>query len=652
MLFQFFLFLLISYSLNRQCTQEDCEPFNIEGENSAHYICYPLDENNCGWKLLCDYAIKPTEDDESFKCSEQPITNTSINVCIDDTSDSGYPCKEITLCENVIIPLDEINNFDCSKYPLYNKEDIGNKICTENIEEGKCYEEYICGKNPEKESGEVLDCFIYPVSPENKTTHKCTYENEEEFNKCKEEKYRCREIPRPKDGSTIICPEFSTETYKCMDDNSESNNACIETKRCSFVDSNDLINQPDCSLFAVSDPLNYYCKNNNKRNGCNEVYFCLKAPKDDEGDCSNYAVSEENKETHGCVEDLNSETNKCKEVNLCSNVSYIENIDCSKYPVSQENIDSHICVKNDLEGDNPCKEEKLCEYYTKGESDEECRQYPVKIENKGKKACIKYPLINTKGCIEKEYCTTVTKGTGIDCSIYPVSEEKMNTHVCKAISNSGSSKCEEVLKGDLDCFTAEKGDNDEQCSQYKVSSPEKKCVKNTVEDFRASPCAEKNMSECELRKTNATSDEICNQLAVEKEGEEKCIKNPNGDNCMLLTYCEYGKGNSDEDCSKYALKDKKKECKKKINSKKCIEVEPEINFEDIDDKNSILSDESDIGMSVLLSDIKIYNETNNETNNETDTIIENNLNNNNNNGDFILKYIGFYLSLIILLYLY
>ena len=170
MLFQFFLFLLISYSLNRQCTQEDCEPFNIEGENSAHYICYPLDENNCGWKLLCDYAIKPTEDDESFKCSEQPITNTSINVCIDDTSDSGYPCKEITLCENVIIPLDEIYNFDCSKYPLYNKEDIGNKICTENIEEGKCYEEYICGKNPEKESGEVLDCFIYPVSPVNKTT--------------------------------------------------------------------------------------------------------------------------------------------------------------------------------------------------------------------------------------------------------------------------------------------------------------------------------------------------------------------------------------------------------------------------------------------------------------------------------------------------
>jgi hypothetical protein len=242
------------------------------------------------------------------------------------------------------------------------------------------------------------------------------------------------------------------------------------------------------------------------------------------------------------------------------------NVICSNYPVKKENKATHGCIES-RNPEKACQEEQLCSSVTDGTSDEQCRRYPVIIENIGKKACIKNQNDNTMGCIEKELCTTITKGEGIDCSKYPVSNDKMKTHLCKEVTEK--EKCSEV---EIDCLTAEKGDSDEQCSYYKVSGPNKNCVKNTATTEGATPCTEISKSECELKTSGATDDNSCKDLTVNKANEQICRKNPDGDNCVQLTYCEFGIGLDDNECAKYTLKDTEKICKKKASENKCEEV--------------------------------------------------------------------------------
>jgi hypothetical protein len=222
----------------------------------------------------------------------------------------------------------------------------------------------------------------------------------------------------------------------------------------------------------------------------------------------------------------------------------------------------------------------LCDYVEKtGSTDEECRNYPVQTSKLGKYACIENTQNGEIGCIEEQLCNEVKNEGTVDCSKYPVSNTNRNTHICNAISNPTEKACEEILKSGIDCSNAKKGENDEQCSGYKVSDDTKRCAKNT-QTSSTNPCIEKD--KCELKTTGATNDENCINLAVEKPGEQKCIKNPSGENCMPLSYCDYGEGNSDEDCAKFALKDgEKNECKKKNseNIPKKTGDEPDINEE-------------------------------------------------------------------------
>ena len=64
---------------------------------------------------------------------------------------------------------------------------------------------------------------------------------------------------------------------------------------------------------------------------------------------------------------------------------------------------------------------------------------------------------------------------------------------------------------------------------------------------------------------------------------------------MPLSYCDYGEGNSDEDCAKFALKDgEKNECKKKNNENKCEEVPKKTGDEpDIEDESGSSKTDSD-----------------------------------------------------------
>ena len=598
-----FFFFLISFSFNKECSKDDCGSFNIEGETEEHYTCSPSDEDNCIWKLLCNYIVIS---DSDTNCSEKPVTDPTTYTCIQE----GNTCKEIPFCENVILTLEDEYDIDCSIYPLKDSVDKEKKICVEDEIEGKCIEQYLCGDTPTTEGDEILDCYIYPVSPSKKYTHFCTYDEENE-NKCVEEQYECKDILRPKDGSRINCASYSTEKYLCLNDEAESYKACIEQKYCNYVEQIDLVNQPDCSYFLTSDPEKYYCKKSEDKNKCEEIYYCLEAPKDESNSCANFAVSEENADIYGCIEDTESLTNKCKEELYCELVNKTDNSDddiiCSKYPV--KNKQTHVCVKNNnKEENNPCKEEKLCQYYTEETNDEECRKYLVTNQNT---VCIKNPQSNTKGCVEKELCTTVKKGNNIDCSIYPVSEEKMKTHICKNINNninSNTNACEEVLMDDIQCLKAERGENDERCSKYKVSNIEYKCIKNPspIITKNYTICIEKKLSECELKTSGAIDNKECNKLEVEYIDKEKCVKNPNGNNCMLLTYCEYGEGNTDEDCAKYALRDEEKnECKKKLDENLCIEVEKIIEesyTSDVSDSDSVTDEETSFTESETISD--------------------------------------------------
>ena len=275
-----------------------------------------------------------------------------------------------------------------------------------------------------------------------------------------------------------------------------------------------------------------------------------------------------NIKTHICLKNTASEGSSCVETLSCEGVASVSSDEeCLNYPVKNKN--THLCVKAKI-GEKPCEEKMLCEEIIEGTSNEECRKYPVKKENQGNKACIKNPAKDQMGCIEEQYCEKVPKGENVDCSKYPVSEENLKTHICRAISEPTLTACEEIRKSEINCEEATQGETDEQCNGYKTAE-NKKCVKNTGTGTNL--CKEEEISECERKTTGVTEEGDCTNLAVEKAGEQKCIKNPTGENCMLLSYCNYAVPSSDGDCSKFALKDTEKECKKKEGENKCEEVE-------------------------------------------------------------------------------
>ena len=627
--------LIVSCSLSKECTESDCDKSTIQEGESDNYVCVPKDDDTCELKPLCTHAEK-ADGAETLKCSDFPaqhpgkicinkdgedtcieeyrcakvpapgeetITCSSFKVsdnskylcgedgatnedtcskyvlsgatkvahsCEDAAQGATLPCKETPFCSYVkSLETGE----ECTNFPLEEKN--GDTVCiAKEGDDFVCQEKYLCDKVP---AGTTEACTNFVLQGEEKYTHYCKSISDGEF-ACKREKYSCNDLPKiVNEEATIDCSTFldtaKSETHVCIEDKTSTTKQCKEMKLCSKVETGDMTGVTDCSSSFHYDKEKYKCQLNKEGKLCEQVYLCEKAPIEEVAACSTFATTDSN---HVCLDD--GTTKKCKEEFYCSKVPKSkeseEGFDCSKYILSKENNDGeHICTKNLDLTTYACREEYFCENAKVGATDEECSKYPVSSANKDKNGCVK-DKEKDQGCKEEQLCTEVANGENIDCSKYPVTQEKFNTHICKAISNpteTTTKACEEVAKSEINCGEATKGESDAQCNGYKVSAANKKCIKNS--GTGTNPCTEKDKSECELKTTGATNDEACSSLAVEKTGEQTCIKNPSGENCMLVSFCKFGIPNSDGDCSQFALEDKTKKCKKKEGENKCEEVE-------------------------------------------------------------------------------
>ena len=541
---------------------EDCSNFPVSQSNKNTHHCKE-NEGKCAEEPYTCGTIPKPKDGTEIDCS---TLGDTTHECIKDETESTNACKLIKKCLSVDSE-DLTQDPECSNYPTSDTK----KICQKDGET-KCKEVYICDQAPTGAEGECSS-FI-PTSPD----YGCT--DDGTTSKCKEE-YYCSKVPKPQENSdSFVCTNYllSGENKICIQNPESDEYACKEEFLCSHGQGE---TDQECSKYPVTigNEATYRCTLNSKTDKtCQEKELCEKAVITEPTDelCNPYPVIKTRIGAYICIK--NTETtdgaSSCKEQPIsCEDVEKIgeTNIICSNHPVKTENKDTHSCIA-DTSGDKPCKEEKLCEGHTEESTNEECRKYKVTPSNQGIKVCIKNPSNDATGCIEKELCTTVTKGTDVDCSLYPLSDDKIFTHICKAVD--GNDKCSEVAMSDIPCASAEKGEDDTQCGKYKTSDSNHQCVKNTATNEGATPCVEKEkeITKCADKKTGA-SDEICGALIVEKEGEQKCIKNPEGSDCILLSYCQYAEGESDTACAKFPLKDTNKVCKKKASENKCEEVE-------------------------------------------------------------------------------
>ena len=269
----------------------------------------------------------------------------------------------------------------------------------------------------------------------NKYTHHC----QEKEGVCKEIPYICENIPKPEDGTEIDCSSLSDSNHICIAGPVDSDLAC-QFKKCLNVDADDLAIISDCSKYPTFDEKKscqadgldkcqeiYHCEESpsgsettcpnfltsdedhacvyDGENKCEEKYYCSKVPKPADNTnsvvCTNYILSETNKDTHLCIQDFESDTYACKEEFLCTEGQGETDQECSKYPVAKEKTNTHICVLNS-KTDKTCKEIELCEnviFTGTTATDEVCSSYHVKLSNTRTHYCIKKEDLS--GCKEQ-----------------------------------------------------------------------------------------------------------------------------------------------------------------------------------------------------------------------------------------------------------
>ena len=343
-----------------------------------------------------------------------------------------------------------------------------------------------------------------------------------------------------------------------------------------------------------------------------------------DGECSNLPVDDA--KTQICIK--NPSSNGCKQIDLCNEITaHASNKICSKLSVSSSNINTHVCIMsinytecqiilkkkyglpNEEElmliksdklvqyfDDNSfeyqlfsyslgaflplsecsfCKEEDLCINVKYVDSEEKCRRLKSISSNQNTNyQCIKNPEPNATNCIETNKCTDIKIGakegqcerlnaeSGKVCIKDQSSDSCKETDLCQEIKN--------IFSPMLDI-----------CSTFKVSnSTYMKCVR----DLNTRGCVETKFK-CEERDSiNNVSEELCNMLET-NDNTEKCIKNNN--NCKLIKYCNYAKGENNNECEKFPVQNQDNICLKKDEENKCVEVnKSDVTSQNKDNKDS------------------------------------------------------------------
>ena len=262
------------------------------------------------------------------------------------------------------------------------------------------------------------NCSNYSVSESNKLTHNCVPKSDEPT-KCQEQLKMCEDVTNLNEASVINCSDFpvtNSTIYKCEKYISNENAFCyLRKKTCeeiilninqSIYEDMKLLDNNICEEFDIADTDNEERKicyfgsydSTNSQLHCIEIYKCDKVPKDINNNCDFYPTSDNKK--YSCQNNDNESSElKCKEkLKTCSEIEKYPGLNCSEYSVSENNKETHFCISNE---DLGCKEEQImCNEVTKTISDKiNCSKY--KVTNEELYTCISLENDEIYACKEE-----------------------------------------------------------------------------------------------------------------------------------------------------------------------------------------------------------------------------------------------------------
>ena len=217
--------LCISVNQDDLSKNANCSAYPVKKINRGKFICFKNDQpiiQPCIEKELCNTI---SEYKTYKECRQYPVMKEN-SICVKKSDENG--CEEKRLCpaERTLEENEECSNFVA---------DDEKHVCAKG-DNNMCKIEYSCkyvtGEEVSKELTDS-DCNIYPVSTENKDTHICIKDKND--NKCIEQ-FRCESVKKDDNNNNeIVCSDYpvkleNTDTHICTE-NSNGDSPCIEKEK-------------------------------------------------------------------------------------------------------------------------------------------------------------------------------------------------------------------------------------------------------------------------------------------------------------------------------------------------------------------------------------------------------------------------------------
>lgn len=540
----------------------------------------------------CSACTTNTEYNDDKSCSKLSVDNEKTQVCIKNPSSFG--CKQITSCTQATY----VDSFEkCSRLSVSSSK-INTHVCIKNPDKSKnnCIESNICSQIEYGATSEI--CSKMSVSSDTQI--------------CKK---------GPSKVNTVLCEKFLKQKYRLPN---EEELMLIKGDLISKLSEENIELEIKFLIFSASlgaflpmsdciDNITTYsagCQEFDRQKSNLDSYkYCTELENGATNEiCSKLSVSKDKINTHVCIKDtpkLNMSLCEkflknmyglsdkeeliifdSEELNILKNfINGTGEVDYYLFSTSLGAfLPTNLCCKNATICISKCKEENICANVNYVDFDNKCSKLTVSSINSTTHICVKNPDKIYNNCIESNKCNDVKYGgTNEICSKLISSDGK----IC--IKDQSSEGCKETDS----CLEAKYVNSNSQCLSLKLNDT--LYMKSCIKDPNGHGCIEQKFN-CE-EKTNGASDEICENLLL-NDNSKKCIKNKDGDNCMLINYCDYAIGESIEECGKYPVKILGNICVKKKDENKCTEV-----------KEAEKDKESDIGEKKVLNETKTIDQS-------------------------------------------